>query len=156
MQTIQTEKPKPKGIKTLIAVGFVIVFVIGISIGANGEKKAEVKEVIKEAGKECPKTEVKEIIKEVEKVAEPIREFSGIGQEATELFSLEKGLHVFEMKHSGSGHFGVRLLDSDGNYIELLANDVGNFDGSKAAKVERDGNYILDISASGNWSIVIK
>ena len=90
-----------------------------------------------------------------EATPEPIT-LSGTEQEATSKFSLEKGLSLFRMTHDGDGHFGVVLLNSEGDHIDLLANEIGEFDGSKAVGISKAGIYLLDISADGNWEISIE
>ena len=86
---------------------------------------------------------------------EPIT-LSGTGQEATSKFSLETGLSVFRMNHDGDRNFIVWLLNDEGDQIDLLVNKIGEFDGSKALCVTKQGDYILDISADGSWTITIE
>jgi len=86
---------------------------------------------------------------------EPIA-LSGTGQEATSKFSLEKGLSIFRMTHDGDSNFGVWLLDGEGEKVDLLVNEIGAFDGSKAVGIKKQGDYILDISADGRWTITIE
>lgn len=88
-------------------------------------------------------------------IPEPIT-LSGTGQEATSKFSLETGLSIFRMTHDGDSNFGVWLLDDEGDKIELLVNEIGEFDGSKAVGIKKQGDYILDISADGRWAITIE
>lgn len=83
-------------------------------------------------------------------------QLSGSGQEATERFSLESGLAIFKMTHSGQANFIVTLLDSNGERVGSLVNEIGPFDGSKAEKIPAAGEYILDVTASGPWTIDIK
>jgi len=91
-----------------------------------------------------------------ETMAEPENiSISGDGQEASQEFFLDKGLSIFSMKHSGSSNFAVWLLDSNGEIVDLLVNEIGSFDGSKATGIEDRGIYCLDISADGNWRINI-
>jgi hypothetical protein len=47
-------------------------------------------------------------------------------------------------------------LDKNGKYEDLLANDIGNFEGSKAVKIGKTDLYLLDISADGDWSITVQ
>lgn len=82
--------------------------------------------------------------------------FTGKGQQVSEMFRLNKGLAIFKMTHDGSHNFAITLLDRNGKYIELLVNEIGNFDGSKAVRIEKDEIYLLDITADGNWSIAIE
>ena len=81
---------------------------------------------------------------------------SGGGQQASQKFTLEKGLSIFKLTYSGSGHFGVWLLDSEGNNVDLLANNTGSFNGSKAVGIVSAGMYLLDVSASGPWTVTIE
>jgi hypothetical protein len=81
---------------------------------------------------------------------------SGDGQKVSEIFYLENGLRRIEMKHDGSSNFIVWLIDDQGNKIELLANEIGSFEGSKAIGITNPGTYMLDISADGNWEISIE
>lgn len=82
--------------------------------------------------------------------------FSGIGQQVSEFLTIPKGLTTFRMTHNGQSNFGVWLLDKNGNNVELLVNEVGIFDGSKAVGIPSTGIYLLDISADGNWSVIIE
>jgi len=86
---------------------------------------------------------------------EPIT-LSGIGQEATSKFSLETGLSVFRMNHDGDRNFIVWLLNDEGDQIDILVNKIGEFDGSKAVGITKQGDYILDINADGSWTINIE
>jgi len=81
---------------------------------------------------------------------------SGTGQQASEMFYLDEGLVVFEMTHDGDGYFGIWLLDDEGGRIDLLVNEGGDFNGSKAVGINKAGIYLLDISADGNWTITIE
>jgi len=89
--------------------------------------------------------------------ASPVpKTLKGTGQQASEMFHLDTGLARFEMTHDGDRNFIVWLLDDDGNQIDLLVNKVGEFDGSKAVSIRKGGNYLLSISADGNWEISIE
>jgi hypothetical protein len=83
--------------------------------------------------------------------------FSGTGQQATGLFTLNGGLVVWEMEHRGEGRFTVRLLEESGTLVEELVSHTGKpFVGSKAIRVPRTGRYLLDIAASHDWSIGVR
>lgn len=79
--------------------------------------------------------------------------FQGTGQEATQLFPLDAGLTVFELSHEGAGDFRVRLLDEQGGVVEELARATGRFQGSRAVGIPQAGRYLLDVSATGAWSV---
>lgn len=82
-------------------------------------------------------------------------DLSGYGQQATDKFTLQSGLSIFKMKHSGTHNFSIWLMDTSGKKIELLVNEIGAFDGSKAVSIPYAGDYLLDVSASSNWSVNI-
>lgn len=82
------------------------------------------------------------------------QQFNGSGQKATGLFALPEGLSVFELEHrSESGEFVVRLLDDQGQVVDELARASGRFGGSKAIRIPRSGQYVLDVNATGAWLI---
>src|SRR5512135_309927 len=64
--------------------------------------------------------------------------FSGKGQTATQLFSLQSGLKIIKMTHDGTSNFIVHILDSNGNEVDYLVNEIGKFDGSKAEGIQDD------------------
>ncbi|NAT11144.1 hypothetical protein C4E22_06345 [ANME-1 cluster archaeon AG-394-G06] len=82
--------------------------------------------------------------------------FSGRGQEATSKFSLEKGLSIFKMTHDGDRNFIAWLFDDEGDRIDLVVNEIGEFDGSKVVGIKKQGDYLLDINADGRWMITIE
>ena len=93
---------------------------------------------------------------------EPI-EFSGQGDDVSPKFTLEEGITVITMTHSGSSNFQLELLDDDGETVDWLVNEIGSFDGCKAIGVREDswigakpGIHLLDITADGNWTVQIE
>lgn len=83
----------------------------------------------------------------------PPQTFNGTSQGVTQNFTLEPGLTIFRMKHQGDANWAPTLLDSQGNRVELLANEIGQFDGAKGVQVE-GGQYVIDVTANGTWEIV--
>jgi hypothetical protein len=69
------------------------------------------------------------------------KDISGTGQQTSEFFSIGEGLARFEMTHTGSSNFVVKLLDDQGQMVDLLVNEIGNFDGSKATNISNMGIY---------------
>ena len=80
---------------------------------------------------------------------------SGTGQQISTQFALDEGLAVFKMTHTGSSNFVVSLVNLDGQPDRLLVNTIGQFNGSKALPVQA-GNYVLDITADGGWTVNIE
>ncbi|MCB1186088.1 hypothetical protein KDL29_02880 [bacterium] len=83
-------------------------------------------------------------------------EFSGRGNHATEPFQLNSGLLTVAFSHSGSGHFAISLLNGQGELVELVANDIGSIDGSKAFGIRAPGYYVLSIDADGTWELALR
>jgi autonomous glycyl radical cofactor GrcA len=71
----------------------------------------------------------------------------GKGQQASDAFSLDKGLARFEMSHDGDSNFAIWLLDDEGDTVELLVNKIGDFDGSKAVSIRKSGIVICSFGA---------
>lgn len=82
-------------------------------------------------------------------------ELDGVGQQVTSRFRLAKGLAIFISNHIGKRNFSVQVLDSAGEYVKLVANTVGNYSGVTAFPIERDGDYVANVSADGGWGISI-
>ena len=92
-----------------------------------------------------------------EVIPEPaLIELSGMGQQASQKFTLENGLSIFNMAHDGTSNFSIVLMNSDGQRIELLVNEIGKFNGAKAIGIVERGEYVLDVSASGKWTVKIE
>jgi len=87
---------------------------------------------------------------------ETITQFSGKGKSISNFFNLNSGIKIINMQNTGSSNFVVKLLDKDGNYVELLANEIGSFKGSKVINIEQSGIYLFDIDSNGNWVINIE
>lgn len=51
------------------------------------------------------------------------------------------------------GNFIVELYDDEGHSIALLANEIGEYEGSTAERIPADGLYVLDIVADGDWTV---
>lgn len=82
-------------------------------------------------------------------------EFSGEGNAATQVFHISTaGLKTFNLSHSGDSNFIVHLLDSDGDTVAYLANEIGDFDGDTAEYLDA-GDYIMNVDADGDWEITI-
>jgi hypothetical protein len=59
------------------------------------------------------------------------------------------------MSHQGENNFAVWLLAANGRRVELLANEIGSFNGSKAVQIARGGTYLLQVDADGAWTIEV-
>lgn len=80
---------------------------------------------------------------------------SGSGDSATDTFDLEAGMTIIEASHSGERNFIAELKDENGNSVELIVNDIGNYSGQKAVTVPTADAYYLEIDADGSWDFEI-
>ena len=81
-----------------------------------------------------------------------VYDFSGTGNKATELFGLQAGLTTLDFTHNGESNFIVRLVDSSGQTVEYLVNEIGPYSGGNVVGIETAGNFLLDIQADGYWT----
>lgn len=79
---------------------------------------------------------------------------AGIGQQATCPVNLQRQSKLF-ISHQGSNNFIVELLDLEGNFVDLLVNDVGKCELNKRVNLHQSGPYLFDIKADGKWKIKI-
>lgn len=109
-----------------------------LNVEADGNWRAEVTQDVPTAGRDVPAT------------------FSGTGADASPFLELETGLWRFTMTHDGSSNFAVWLFDADGNRIDLLANEIGRYQGSQMVPIDSPGVYLLGIEADGAWTVAIE
>ncbi len=61
------------------------------------------------------------------------------------------------VSHRGSDNFIVHLADArSGEDIDLLANEIGDYDGNVLVKAEDASYYVITVEADGEWSITLK
>ncbi len=79
---------------------------------------------------------------------------SGTGDDVRGFTTTGTGLRIFTMQNSGASNFAIWLKDGQGNRVDLLVNEIGSYNGKKSVKLTT-GEYYLDISSSGSWTIEI-
>jgi len=136
-----------------------LVITIGAVIGEDSASPPPAKEASEDQPVEKKQQPVQKKKQEASSSGEapvPI-ELSGDGQVATDPFDLESGLTIFTMSYQGERNFIVKLLDEDGTPVGgAIANKVGSFQGSNAAQIKAAGQHLLDVKASGPWTITIE
>ena len=80
---------------------------------------------------------------------------AGHGDDVRMFNTTQSGEKIFTMHHDGDHNFAITLKDEDGRYISLLANEIGEYNGKKSENLTA-GNYTLDITADGEWTIGIR
>jgi hypothetical protein len=84
----------------------------------------------------------------------PPKKLEGEGAAASEFFSLKAGPARFRITYKGAGLFAPQLINSaDGSVVTLLANELSDFTGEKTVEIFADGIYVVDVTASGPWTI---
>ena len=84
--------------------------------------------------------------------------FTGSGTSTEEGIELAAGPVTAEYSHSGSGNFIVNLVALEGESYQdvLLANIIGQAEGSQVAAASANGQYNLNIEADGEWEITVE
>ncbi len=80
----------------------------------------------------------------------------GSSRQASQKFSLEPGVAIFEVSHDGDSNFVVRLLDENGQSVDTLFNQIGAYHGDQGFAIAKAGQYLLDVAADGNWTVAIR
>lgn len=117
------------------------ILLVGFTLYACGNRSNRTSSTTKESTKETSKGQSSQSI-------------SGSGTK-TQFVNLNEGLAIFEISYSGTGHFAVWLKTTDGENFNLLANEIGGWNGSKSVKILDGGKYIIDVESEGKWNISI-
>ena len=111
------------------------------------KKKTEQEAAQKKADEEAAKKKA-----EQEKAKAASLTKSGSGDDVTDALSLDEGYTVFEVTNSGDSNFAVKLHDENGG-SDLLINEIGAYNGKVGTLIKTAGNYNLEVTSSGNWTI---
>lgn len=86
------------------------------------------------------------------------------GRDTRHTVDLRPGLVVVRARHAGSSNFILELIlprpgaDIQWEYEEavFLINDIGQYNGGAAGRVNKGGTYVLNIDASGSYEITVE
>ena len=59
------------------------------------------------------------------------------------------------MSYQGTSNFLMTLLAVDGTHRSLLANEIGEYQGTTTMRLLRNGVYFVDVRAEGEWALSI-
>jgi hypothetical protein len=82
----------------------------------------------------------------------PVTTFQGTGDDVQSFTATGYGIRIFSMSYNGDDNFIVWLEDSNGNKLDLLANEIGSYSGKHSVSLD-SGTYYLDVTAGGPWEI---
>lgn len=82
--------------------------------------------------------------------------YQGRGDKVVRLKKLpDDQLHFAVISHRGSSNFVITSLDSDGEDIDLIVNEIGSYQGTRPLDFE-DTPVALKVEADGSWKITVK
>ena len=81
--------------------------------------------------------------------------YEGRGAKTVQLDLDEDYQHIAKITHNGSSNFVVESRDATGDYVDLVANEVGDYDGLRPLDLEREQPASLRIRADGRWKITV-
>lgn len=83
-----------------------------------------------------------------------ILEFKGTGDKVIFFDAPASGAGLIGFIYKGEHNFIVNLMKADGTFIDQPANAIGEYNGEKTLVIDK-GRYMLEITADGDWGIVI-
>jgi|GEM_PF-3583422 len=78
--------------------------------------------------------------------------FSGTGDDLVSFSVTGQGMGIFTSNYRGEHNFIVELKDSNGEYVDLIANEIGSYSGRSSTRLT-SGKYYLEVKSSGPWTI---
>ncbi|MCT4782718.1 MULTISPECIES: hypothetical protein [Exiguobacterium] len=66
-------------------------------------------------------------------------------------FEINQGSYQIAFTHNGDSNFAVTV-----NAIDLLVNEIGNYEGSQRYSFEDTSVYVFVVKADGDWTITVK
>ncbi len=82
--------------------------------------------------------------------------FRGVGRQASKKFTLGQGLAVFRVRYQGNANFIVQLVNSNGESVQSLFNEIDSFQADRGFEIREAGEYLLDVQARGGWTFTIE
>jgi hypothetical protein len=71
----------------------------------------------------------------------------------SQLIDLIEGDATFDIIYEGNSSFLARILNSNGDIVDILIETNGQYKGIKTIKVPKTTSYILDVKTTGRWSV---
>ena len=81
--------------------------------------------------------------------------YEGRGTKVLELSLDEDYKHIAKITHNGSRNFMVESRDATDDYVDLVVNEVGDYDGLRPLDFDREQPASLRIRADGSWKVTV-
>lgn len=81
--------------------------------------------------------------------------FEGYGATVVSLDLPDDYLHTVAFTHTGESNFAVWSVDEDGESIDLLVNEIGDYQGARPLDFDVEP-VALDIEADGTWQAIVQ
>lgn len=81
--------------------------------------------------------------------------YAGRGVKIVPLRLDEDYQHIAKITHSGSRNFMVESRNATGNKVDLVVNDIGDYDGLRPLDLGREQPASLRIRADGAWKVTV-
>ncbi|WP_155371835.1 hypothetical protein [Catellatospora vulcania] len=82
--------------------------------------------------------------------------YSGRGDKVVKLAKFDEEYHyIAKISHSGSSNFAIKSRGSNGEYLDLLVNEIGSYAGTRPLTFE-DYPAALEITAGGSWKVTVQ
>ena len=74
----------------------------------------------------------------------------------SQIIDLIEGPATFDIEYKGNSTFTARLLNNEGDLVDILADVTGPYKATKSISVPKTSSYILDVRTTGPWSVYRK
>ena len=81
--------------------------------------------------------------------------YQGRGNKTFDISLDDDYLHIAKITHDGSSNFMVDSLTADGDPVDLVVNEVGDYNGVRLLDAEREVPAKLKIRADGRWKVTV-
>ena len=166
-KTKKKKKPFYKKWWFWLLVIIVIIIIICIIAGNSGNKdsdKAEDSVVAEETSADVSENETTEETEEEGIDFISVLTLQGVFDETTytgsgdDVITLENSGYpaLMYITYTGESNFIVYTVDSSGETVDLLVNDIGSYSGIVTDYTDYEDVTMLSIESSGDWSITVK
>lgn len=136
------ESIKNDRVTQLLIVGVVIVALIACAVfAAAGWRYSQHSQTVAPTPSTPPGTPI-------------VLEFKGTGDKVIFFDVPASGAGLIGFGYIGEHNFIVNLLTTDGRLIDQPVNHIGEYQGEKTLSLDK-GSYMLEITADGDWFVVI-